>query len=510
MLTSPRPHGVSSDGRSKAQRLANNAVLQVLTGFLATLVLGVLVRPVACAAEPDVETRIQHIETGLLPPVIVAGEPVPHFTLAERMSALHVPGVSVAYFHHGEIAWARGFGVTKVGGPAVTADTLFQAGSISKPVSAMAALALVQAGRLGLDVDVNDTLKSWKVPASRFTATTPVTLRALLSHTAGTTVHGFAGYAAGAAVPSLIQVLNGLPPANNDPIIVTLEPGTAFRYSGGGYEIMQQMLIDATGEPFDRLLQRTVLTPLGMSHSSFWQPLPADRQADAAMPYLASGEPVDGGAHTYPELAAAGLWTTPSDLAHFAIAVQDALVGRANPVLSQAMAREMVTPRLDHYGLGLEIGGSTARPYFDHEGVDFGFVSLIVAYESGDGAVIMTNGWRETLMLELVRAIAAEYDWPDFYPVQRTLATVDPDVFDRYLGNYRLEPLSVIAVTRTGNRLFAQVTGQPRFELFPEGGDDYFLRAVNARITFRLDGHGKATGLVLHQGGNDRVAPRVE
>jgi CubicO group peptidase (beta-lactamase class C family) len=233
------------------------------------------------------------------------------------------------------------------------------------------------------------------------------------------TVHGFAGYAAGATIPSLIEILDGVPPANNQPIIVSSRPGHQFHYSGGGYTIVQKYLSDTTGESFEQLMRETVLTPLGMAHSAFAQPLPDGTRAEAATPYLSSGEPVTGGAHIYPELAAAGLWTTASDLARFAIALQNALGGGSDAVLPQNLARAMVTPVLDHYGLGLEVGGEAAQKYFAHDGVNFGFVSLMVAYETGDGAVIMTNGSREQLVREILRGLAAEYDWPDFRPTPR-------------------------------------------------------------------------------------------
>jgi CubicO group peptidase (beta-lactamase class C family) len=172
----------------------------------------------ACADDSIVEQRIEHIQKDLLPIVMFKGEPRQLRTLADRMKALHVPGVSIAVIRGGKLEWARGFGVVSIGGPPVTSDTLFQAASISKPVSALAVLYLVQAGKLDLDADVNQYLKTWKVPANDFTAQAKVTLRGLLSHSAGVTVHGFRGYAAGVPLPTLVQVLDGEPPANSPAI----------------------------------------------------------------------------------------------------------------------------------------------------------------------------------------------------------------------------------------------------------------------------------------------------
>ncbi|QND64468.1 beta-lactamase family protein [Mesorhizobium loti] len=364
------------------------------------------------ATDADIEARIQRVLTGLRPPIGFAGQP--HGKLPDRMAALCVPGVSIAVIRNGTIEWARGFGVTKNGGPAVGQDTLFQAASISKPVTAMAVLALVQAGRLDLDADVNSYLKSWKVPTNSYTNETKVTLRQLLSHSAGTTVHGFAGYETGTAIPSLLEILNGAPPANNPPIVVTRQPGKSFRYSGGGYTIVQQLLIDVTGKPFAELLDRTVLHPLGMTRSFYHQPLPARDLRNAAIPHTASGDPVAGGPHIYPELAAAGLWTTPTDLARFDLALLDAWVGRTTTVLSHPTVVHMLTPGLGHYGLGLVVKGSPPHRGFGHDGVNAGFISSMVTYETGDGAVVMTNGDQGGVLAdEIIESIAAEYQWPD-------------------------------------------------------------------------------------------------
>ena len=305
----------------------------------------------ARVSTPDVEQRIQRVIAGLTGGVVIKGDEHATQTLANRMKELNVPGVSIAVIHEGKIEWARGFGVRSLGGPPVTADTMFQAGSISKPLAAMAALRMVQEGKLSLDADVNTYLTSWKFPADPVAAGKPITLRELLTHTAGTTVHGFPGYATDEPVPTLVQVLNGEKPANTPAIRSEAAPGVHWKYSGGGYTIMQQVLIDASREPFPKLLRDSVLTPIGMTHSTYEQPLPQALQDFAATPYRGDGKPVEGGAHTYPEMAAAGLWTTPSDLARYAIEVEQSLEGKANHVLSIEMTRQMLTPGIGHWGL---------------------------------------------------------------------------------------------------------------------------------------------------------------
>ena len=370
------------------------------------------------AISAETQQHIEHVRSSLLPDALRNNDPHPGHPLSERMAALHIPGVSIAVIHHGAVEWAQGFGVTRLGGPPVTAETMFQAGSISKPVAAMAALRLVQQGKLQLDADVNTVLSSWKLPVDPIAGNKPVTLRQLLTHTGGITVHGFNGYAFGAPVPDLIQVLNGESPANSPAIRSEAVPGSSWKYSGGGYTIMQQVLIDVTGKPFPKLLQDSGLTPIGMTESTYQQPLPVDRESFAATPYDANGKPVAGGAHTYPEMAAAGLWTTPTDLARFAIEVQRSLTGKSNLVLSAEMTRQMLTATHGSWGLGPEISGSAADPLFRHGGVDAGFESLMVAYENGgEGAVVMTNAQGGgVLAIEIMRSIATEYGWPDYHP----------------------------------------------------------------------------------------------
>lgn len=489
----------------------------VWTLLLAGVIPGLgsqMVAQVAPAApqSTDIERRIHQMETCLPSPVMVKGETGSCKSLAQTMQELHVPGVSVAVVHHGAIEWARGFGVMAVGGSPVTPDTIFQAGSISKPVAAMAALYEVQEGKLSLDADVNTELKSWKLPASSAAPGATVTLRELLTHTGGTTVHGFPGYAAGKPVPTLEQVLDGAPPANTAAIRIEAVPGSKWNYSGGGYTIMQHMVIDATHEPFPKLLHDVVLAPIGMTHSTYEQPLPAARQAEAATPYQGDGQPVPGGFHTYPEMAAAGLWTTPSDLARYILEVQQSLKGQANHVLSQAMTQQLVQPGKGDWGLGVQIGGSPQRRYFSHGGVNDGFEAFFFGYEDGsEGAVVMTNAQGGTrVAMAVIRSLAAAYNWPDFQPVVRTEVAVDPAVLARYVGTYQLQPGFDFTFTVEGGHLMGQITGQPKLQLYPEAENRFFLKVVDAEVEFVSDAAGQVNAAVLHQGGQDHKAMKTK
>ena len=324
-----------------------------------------------------------------------------------------VPGLSIAVLEAGQITHARSYGFADGAGKVpVTTSTLFQAASISKCLTALAALRLVDQGRLALDQDVNEQLQSWKIPVREFIQNERVTLRRLLSHQAGINVHGFAGYAAGQPLPTLIQILNGDPPANSSAIRVDAIPGTQPRYSGGGYTVLQQLLMDVTGLPFPDLMQAEVLEPLDLTASTFALPLPVSLDKLAATGHDKNGQPIIGGAHRYPELAAAGLWTRPSDLARFALGIQDALAGQPSAFLSPSLAREMLTVQAGVYGLGPSIAGSgPARKWF-HSGRNAGFDAvLLVGVETGKGVVIMTNANVNSQVLnEILKAIGAKTD----------------------------------------------------------------------------------------------------
>jgi CubicO group peptidase (beta-lactamase class C family) len=461
----------------------------------------------------NVEDRIARVEHGLLPPVLVKGEPPPGMKLVDRMTFYKVPGVSIAVIDQGHIDWVRGYGFADIAAKRpVTPDTRFQAASISKSVSAAAALHFVEKGKIDLDRNVNDYLKSWKVPDNDFTREQKVTLRRILSHSAGLTVHGFPGYEVGKSVPTLVQVLNGEKPANTEPIRVDTVPGTKWRYAGGGYIVMQQLLIDVFGKPFPETMQREVLSKFGMKDSAYSQPLRDDWQPFAATAYRPDGKPVEGKYHTYPELAAAGLWTTPGDLARFAIGIQDALAGKSHNVISKGMAEQMLTRQIEQDGLGLFLDGEGRTLRFSHGGANEGFQCMLVAYaHTGQGAAIMTNSDRGVaLITEILFAISHEYGWADYKPTERTVVKVDPGIFRGYVGRYQLAPNFILTVTQDGDHLFTQATGQSKVEIFPESDRAYFPKVIDAQITFVPDSQGRATELILHQGGMDHHAKRVE
>jgi CubicO group peptidase (beta-lactamase class C family) len=467
------------------------------------------------AQDPDLSALISRIESGLLPAVVIKGQPSQPMTISDRMAHHKVPGVSVAFFDRGQILWTRAYGFADVAAKKpVTPDTLFQAASISKPVSALAALRLVQDGKLSLDEDVNVKLRTWKVPENSFTEKEKVTLRRILSHSAGLTVHGFPGYGSDEPVPTVVQILNGQKPANSDPIRVDVLPGTLWRYSGGGFVILQTLLSDVTGKPFPQILSELVLRPVGMTHSTYEQPLPKNRAFEAATPYRADGTPVKGGPHTYPEMAPAGLWTTPSDLARMSMEVQSEYTGKSSKVLNQSTAKQMLTHQIGIWGLGFGLENPGQPPHYGHGGANEGYrCDLETRTDSGQGFAVMTNSDSGgELAEEIFRSVAKEYGWPDHHPVVHTLIKINPALFQPYVGTYEIPGIGKLTVTLKSNSLYIQADplGPEPQELLPESANGFFLMSGDLNLTFNhLSDPTTIDHLTLHAGQQTFIAKKI-
>jgi len=331
-------------------------------------------------------------------------------TVEQRLKHWNVPGVSVAVFGDGAIRWAKTWGVTDATtqSPATT-TTRFQAGSISKPITATVVLELSAEGRLSMDEDINRRLRSWKLPDTEWSGETKVTAARLINHTAGISVKSFPGYASSSTGPTLAEILDGRPPANTPPIRVTSKPGAEYRYSGGGYVILQQAISDIEKQPFERVMRRRLLDPLGMTSSTFAVSFPDD--AERASGHTATGARVEGKWHVYPESAAAGLWSTPTDLARYAMAIQAALQGRRAIVSRQAALWMTSANGAPTRGMAFDLSPSA----FYHAGDTEGFYAAVVGSTDGHwGVAIMTNGAQGgNVINELIKAISHEYDWSD-------------------------------------------------------------------------------------------------
>lgn len=388
-------------------------------------------------SERDREARIEEVVGGLARPVQVVGREVDRLDLGERMEWFRVPGVAVAVVDGGEVAWEQGFGVLKAGGEGrVTAETPFQAASISKPVVAVGVLRLVAAGHLGLDDPVNRWLEGWQVPEGGAAPASEVTVRRLLSHSGGFTNGAVGAYAPDASLPTLLEALDGLPPSTEPPALVEYPPGSRFKYSGAGYDVLQQMIVDLDGGPFHEAMARWVLTPARMARSTFEQPLPAAWADAAARGHDGSGHPLEGGWKILPEAAAGGLWSTAGDLGRFLAVVAESW--RDGGLLPRASARLMGEPQVGPWGLGFEVAVDGGEVRLEHTGSNPGYRGIVVLYPARDqGAVVLTNGeGGDALRGELLRAIARAYDWPG-YGVEEVLTVpwTERD-FDDWVGRY--------------------------------------------------------------------------
>ena len=347
------------------------------------------------------------------------------FTIKELMDRFHVPGVSIAVVKDFQIHWVKAYGIADVEtGQEVDTETLFQAASISKPVNAMAILKLAQDGKLSLDQDINSILKTWKLPESPFDQDQPVTPRMLASHTSGLgDGFGFPGYEPSQTLPTIEQILNGEKPSNVGSVSLVRKPLKAFHYSGGGVTILQLAINNLTGRPYSEILRDYVLAPVGMTHSTFEQPLPPERDKNAARAHSGDGKAMGAKWHVYPEQAAAGLWTTPTDLAKFAIEVQKSLRNEANNVLSQPMTNEMLSPvGVGDFAVGFETMKKGQGWYFQHGGSNWGFMCTLRAHKvKGYGYAIMTNAQRGGIITqELGERIERAYNFDSLdKPVRR-------------------------------------------------------------------------------------------
>lgn len=450
------------------------------------------------AATPE-DGQIRAVENGLLPVTVFKGDKP--WSLQERMQHYGVPGVGIAVIQDYKVAWYRTYGLAdRETGEPVNAATLFQAGSVSKPVAAFGALQLVEADQLSLDGDINLTLVSWKLPNNEFTTNTKVTLKQLLSHTGGLTVHGFGGYAVGDTVPSVIQVLDGSGPANSDPVRVNKLPGEGYRYSGGGYTIVQLMMSDVAGKPFAPLMDKLLIKPINMSHSTFSQPLPPEWLKHAAAGVLPDGSAVAGKRHTYPEMAAAGLWTTADDLALFAIEMQKALKGESK-LMSKDMAQTMTTPVDAGYALGWGISARGDTGYFSHGGWDEGFCTQLTAHlNNGYGVVVMINSNHPAFLSEVVNAVAHSYAW-DGYQVN-DVVPIPQDWLENYTGRYRYDAMQAISITNKAGKLFMAYSGGKPVELIYTGDGLFKRRERPSPITFTESDSGPVFNFVLDSGDN--------
>jgi len=292
---------------------------------------------------------------------------------------------------------------------------------------------------------------------------------------------------------------------------VNILPGVQFRYAGGGTTVAQQLVTDVVGKPFPRIMRELVLDPLGMKDSTYEQPLPPDRAAAASTAHPWKSRPLPGRWHIYPEMAAAGLWTTAADLARAGIELQKTLRGDPPRLLKRETIAEMLKPQVgENMGIGFFLKGKDADVQFQHGGWDEGFVAAATFYrDRGMGAVIMINSNEgNPLLEEIMNAIAREYSWPGYFPPTPATATIAQSAMDALAGEYETPSKLVLKVTRLGEGLLLTAGSQPPLALVPESETSFRLEPLNGKVTFEKDDQGRGRKLTLEQEGRPTVAER--
>ncbi len=460
-----------------------------------------------------VQERINKVEN-FLSPAVVYGDTVTRGNIEQRMKETNTKGLSIAVISNYKIEWAKGYGWADVEEKRkVTTATRFQAASISKSLNSLGVMKLVEKGKLDPEADINNYLRNWKFPYDSVSKNKKINTYQLLSHTAGLGIHGFPGYGVTDTLPTLLQVLDGKNPANTKAVRSQFEPGKRFQYSGGGTSISQLIVTNITGRDYAAYMQAEVLTPLGMTNSSYLQP-PA-KGAALATGYYGNGEPVSGKYHIYPEQAAAGLWTTPTDLAKYIIECQLAYEGRSKKVLSPALMKKRMTAYLDSaFALGVFIENRGGISYFNHNGGNEAFVCTYYgSLEGGNAVVIMENGENFSLIAEVLNSVAQVYNWKGFYnPTFKKLVTVPADTLRQYTGNYKLGT-DTLMVKFMGNDLVLQQNGQPAngYKMYFSDNSNFSVKEEpSAAFKVLRNAAGIVEALELKQGGAVMRLPKME
>lgn len=458
----------------------------------------------------EIEEQIKRVENSLSGRVKINGKT---YNLQERMAHFKVKGLSIAVVQNYKIVWAKGYGwADEKEKRLVSTQTLFEPGSISKSLNAVAVLKLVQDKKLDLYTDINTYLKSWKFPYDSVSNNKKITLANLLSHSAGLGVHGFPGYDRKEAIPTLMEVLDGKKPSNTPAVRSEFEPGLKFKYSGGGTTISQLIITDVTNQPYDKFLYDNVLKLMGMVNSTYAQPLPKDKWKLAAAGYYADGREVPNKFHVYPEQGAAGLWMTPSDLCNYIIETQWAYQGKSSKVLNQEMTKLRLTPYLDESSaLGVFIEDRGGVKYFQHGAGNEGFRGQYYgSLEGGNGVAVFVNSDNGTILFELINSVAEVYKWKNFYfPEVKNVITVPEAVLKNYEGIYLFEDKYAIVLPKEDGHYY--LTDGVYSKMYFTSEKEFFNEEFLAEKTFLTDASGHVTGFSRKVKGKEYTqAVRVE
>lgn len=451
----------------------------------------------------EIGKRIENVENHLCSPIILGKSDSSFYSIRQRMDFYKVPGLSIAIINNKSIEWSRGYGVLNSENKnPVDDNTLFQAASISKSVAALGALYLVNCGKIDLDKNINNYLRSWKLPENEFTKDAVVTLRYLLCHGAGINGHMLGAYSQNEDIPTIHQLLEGIPPATGEPIRVVQKPQAEFMYSGGGYLVALLAMQDVSNKIFFDIMKDNILKPIGMKLSGFFQPLQYGSIENVATGHDEEGNPYVDCWLTFPNLAEGGLWTTPKELCLFAIEIQNAIEGKSS-ILSRDLAKEMLSVQIGSYGLGVLINGDETNLSFAHGGDSRGYHNyMYYSVSKGKGAVIMTNGQNGAyLYQEILRSIASVYDWSDFKPRLINPIDIELDILKKLCGRYVFNNMIYANISISGNHLKMKGDDGRTFDLYPIA-ENQFVDAISGwEVHFGLDENKDVVSVSINIGG---------
>lgn len=458
------------------------------------------------------DDKIQAVENNLTGKIQMEGDAP--MNILDRMAFYKIKGLSIAVIQDYQITWAKGYGWADEDKKIpVTTQTLFQAASISKSLNAVGLLKLAQDKKLDLYTDINTYLTSWKFPYDSLSKGKKITVANLLSHTAGLTVHGFPGYEQGKKIPSVEEILDGKKMANSPAVRSMYAPGIKSEYSGGGITVSQMIVSDITHEPYAKYMDEYILKPMGMTSSTYAQPPLGFKPELLATGYRNDGQVITGKFHIYPEQAAAGLWTNPTDLAKYIVETQLAYDGKSNKVLDQTMTHRRLTPYIDKSAaLGVFIDDNEGKKYFQHGGANEGFRSQYFgSLEGGNGVVIMVNSDNGAIIPELVNSVAKTYNFKGLYKTAfKKHIAIDDEVLQSYTGEYALTPTFIVTITKENGLLITQATGQQKITIYPESQAKFFTTVIDAKLEFIKDATGKVISAILYQNDQQHKAKKIK
>ena len=456
------------------------------------------------AQNKNVADRMLQVENNLIPFV-----PVKDFkgwNILDRMKYYKVPGVSIAVIKDYKIDWAKGYGLADTSQKTpVTTETMFSAGSISKFVMAVTALKMVEEGKIDLEKPINNYLMSWKIAENDFTKKMPVSLKMLLSHSAGTSQSSYFGFTPNQPLPTIVEILSGAKISETRPVVVNSEPNKAFRYSGGGSMIAQLALMDVSKQSFSNLTQQVIFDKLGMKNATFEQPVPLKFKKQSSWAY-SSASWFKGMPYVYPQQAAAGLYTTPTDLAKFFIDIQNSYIGKGK-ILSQSMTQKMLAPQQnvsdgsykEQIGIGAFLIQRTDNKdpngvYFEFTGVNAGFLAYgIGSIAGGNGVIIMLNSGDDVngLGKELRRAVAKVYKWANFLPEDIKPISLTDAELDKAVGRYRMATDEVLYLKKEKNYWVENINEGSSIYCFPISKDTLVFTDYNIKGFFKRNEQGE-------------------